>query len=113
MIRPATIHDVPRISDIINSHAERGKMLFKSYAQLFEALRDFAVYEIEGKLEVAGRFDFSSLISDKSRNFIPLFEAILTAILIPNIKVESPGILFNREQIDLMALVTQRAKDEK
>jgi hypothetical protein len=71
------------------------------------------VYEIEGKLEIAGRFDFSSLISDKSRNFIPLFEAVLTAILIPNIKVESPGILFNREQIDLMALLTQRAKDEK
>jgi hypothetical protein len=71
------------------------------------------VYEIEGKLEVAGRFDFSALISDKARNFIPLFEATLTAILIPNIKVESPGILFNREQIDLMALLTQRAKDEK
>jgi hypothetical protein len=48
-----------------------------------------------------------------ARNFIPLFEATLTAILIPNIKVESPGILLNREQIDLMALLTQRAKDEK
>ena len=48
MIRPATIHDVPRIRDIINAHAELGKMLFKSYAQIYEALRDFAVYEIEG-----------------------------------------------------------------
>ena len=45
MIRPATIHDVPRIQEIINCHAELGKMLFKSFAQLFEALRDFAVYE--------------------------------------------------------------------
>ena len=44
MIRNATIHDVPRISDIINSHAELGRMLFKSYAQLFEDLRDFAVH---------------------------------------------------------------------
>jgi amino-acid N-acetyltransferase len=50
LIRPATIHDVPKISDIINSHAERGKMLFKSYAQLFEDLRDFAVYETEGQV---------------------------------------------------------------
>jgi amino-acid N-acetyltransferase len=50
VIRRATIHDVPSISDIINSHAERGKMLFKSYAQLFEALRDFAVYELEGQV---------------------------------------------------------------
>ena len=48
MIRPATIHDVPRISDIINSHAELGKMLFKSYAQLFESIRDFAVYVDDG-----------------------------------------------------------------
>ena len=46
MIRNATIHDVPKISDIINSHAELGKMLFKSYAQLFEGLRDFAVCEL-------------------------------------------------------------------
>ena len=50
MIRPATIHDVPRISQIVNSHAELGKMLFKSYAQLYESLRDFAVYEINGRV---------------------------------------------------------------
>lgn len=48
MIRPATIHDVPRIQAIINSHAELGKMLFKSLAQLFEDLRDFGVYEESG-----------------------------------------------------------------
>ena len=47
MIRPATIHDVPRIQEVINSHAELGRMLFKSLAQLFEDLRDFAVYEDE------------------------------------------------------------------
>jgi amino-acid N-acetyltransferase len=44
MIRAATIHDVPRIQEIINSHAELGKMLFKSVAQIYESLRDFAVY---------------------------------------------------------------------
>src|SRR5688572_12964259 len=44
MIRPATIHDIPRIQEIINSHAELGRMLFKSYAQLYEDLRDFAVH---------------------------------------------------------------------
>ena len=47
MIRSATIHDVPRIQQIINSHAELGRMLFKSLAQLYEDLRDFAVYEAE------------------------------------------------------------------
>ena len=50
MIRPATVHDVSRIAEIINSHAELGKMLFKSYAQLYETLRDFAVYEKDNKV---------------------------------------------------------------
>jgi len=50
MIRPATIHDVPRLQEIINSHAELGKMLFKSFAQLYEDVRDFAVYEKNGKV---------------------------------------------------------------
>ena len=48
MMRSATIHDVPRIQEIICAHAELGKMLFKSYAQLYEDLRDFGVYETEG-----------------------------------------------------------------
>ena len=72
-----------------------------------------SVYEIEGKLEVTGRFDFVTLISDKTRNFVPLFDASLSAILIPNLKVESPGILFNREKIDMLALLNQRVKEEK
>ncbi len=55
MIRPATIHDVPHIAQIINAHAGLGKMLFKSYAQLFEGLRDFAVHESEdGKGTIVG-----------------------------------------------------------
>src|SRR5438874_1619073 len=50
MIRPATIHDVPRIGQIINFHAELGRMLFKSYSQLYEGLRDFGVYEERGRV---------------------------------------------------------------
>ena len=72
-----------------------------------------SVYEIEGKLEVAGRFDFATLISDRTRNFVPIFDAVLSAILIPNLKVESPGILFNREKVDVLALLNQRVKEEK
>jgi len=71
------------------------------------------VYELEGKLEVGGRFDFSVMIADKGRNFIPLYEAVLTAILIPNLKVECPAILFNREKVELLALLGQRVKEEK
>jgi hypothetical protein len=71
------------------------------------------VYEIEGKIEVAGRFDFAVMITDKTRNFIPVYEAVLTAILIPNLKAESPGILVNREKVDTLALIGQRVKEDK
>src|ERR1041384_4493332 len=50
MIRAATVHDVPQIAEVINAHAELGRMLFKSYAQLYEDLRDFAVCEKDGKI---------------------------------------------------------------
>ena len=71
------------------------------------------IFEIEGKLQVAGRFDFVSLIADKTRNFIPIFDATLTAILLPNLKVESSGILFNREKLEMLAFLNQRAKEDK
>lgn len=68
------------------------------------------VYEIDGKLELPGRFDFSALMAEGSRDFIPIFDAVLNAILIPNLRVESPGMLFNRKQADLLALLGQRVK---
>jgi len=71
------------------------------------------VFEIEGKLQVAGRFNFATMITEKTRNFIPMFDATLTAILLPNLKVQSPGILFNREKVDLLAFLSQRAKEDR
>jgi amino-acid N-acetyltransferase len=35
------------MQEIINSHAELGKMLFKSLAELYEGLRDFAVFQTD------------------------------------------------------------------
>jgi len=71
------------------------------------------MFEIEGTLEIPGRFDFAALMNDGARVFIPVFNATLTAILIPNLRIESPGMLLNREQIDLLALIGQRVKEEK
>jgi len=50
MIRNATVHDVPTMCMVINQHAEIGKMLFKNHQQLYEGLRDFAVWEEKGKV---------------------------------------------------------------
>ncbi len=47
-IRPATVRDVPRIAELISVFAQRGKMLFRSHAELYETVRDFFVAELEG-----------------------------------------------------------------
>jgi hypothetical protein len=66
------------------------------------------VYELQGTLEWAGRFDFSTIMVEGSRDFVPIYNSMLTAILIPALKVESPAVLFNRRQVDLLALTSQR-----
>jgi len=70
------------------------------------------MFEIEGIMELPGRFDFNSLITDGTREFLPIFNATLTAILIPSLRIESAGMLVNRNQVDLMALLNQRVKPE-
>jgi hypothetical protein len=70
------------------------------------------MFEIEGIMELPGRFDFNSLITEGTREFLPVFNATVTGILIPNLRVESAGMLINRNQVDLMALLNQRVKPE-
>ena len=69
------------------------------------------VYELQGTLEWAGRFEFSSVMVEGSRDFVPIYNSRLTAVLIPALKVESPAVLFNRRQVDLLALASQRIDD--
>ncbi len=70
------------------------------------------MFEIDGTMELPGRFDFTSLMADGTREFIPVFNATLTGILLPNLRVESAGMLVNRNQVDLIALLNQRVKPE-
>lgn len=44
-IRPATVRDVPAIADLIGDFASRGRMLFRSHAELYETIRDFFIAE--------------------------------------------------------------------
>jgi len=43
LIRHATMTDVPEIHRLITCHAEYNRMLFRSYADLYEHVRDFFV----------------------------------------------------------------------
>ena len=71
------------------------------------------MFEVEGIMELPGRFDFTSLMTEGTREFIPIFNATLTGVLIPNLRVETAGMLINRLQVELLALLNQRVKPEK
>jgi hypothetical protein len=68
------------------------------------------VYELEGTFEWAGRFDFATVMVEGTREFVPLYNATLTATLIPQLRIESPAILFNRRHVDLLAQITEKKK---
>jgi hypothetical protein len=66
------------------------------------------VYELQGTLEWTGRFDFATIMVEGIRDFVPLYDATLTAILIPQLKIESPALLFNRRHVDLLGLLSEK-----
>lgn len=49
-IRSAKISDVEAICSLINSYAERDKMLFRSLADIYENLQAFTVAELDGNV---------------------------------------------------------------
>jgi len=70
------------------------------------------MFEVEGIMELPGRFDFGALTIEGAREFIPILKATLTGFLFTNLRVESGGILVNRRWIDLIALLTQRVPQQ-
>ncbi len=47
-IRPARMGDIPAMAELINYHAERGRMLHRSRAYLYERVRNFWVCQMDG-----------------------------------------------------------------
>ncbi len=58
------------------------------------------VYEIQGTLEYAGRFEFPAILGDGTNDFLVLYDATLTAALFPAMHQEAQAILINRKFID-------------
>lgn len=50
MLRKAQIKDVKEIQKLLTFFANRGDMLSRSLSELYEAIRDFYIYEEEGRL---------------------------------------------------------------
>jgi hypothetical protein len=61
-------------------------------------------YDITGILEWSGRFEFSALITEGTSYFIIVYDAVLTASLHSEIKLESPVMLLNRSFLETLII---------
>ncbi|WP_243371928.1 N-acetyltransferase [Geotalea sp. SG265] len=50
MLRKAEISDVKEIQKLLTFYASRGDMLSRSLAELYESIRDFNIFEIDGRI---------------------------------------------------------------
>lgn len=66
-------------------------------------------YELRGIVEAPGKFSFGALMFEGDSIFIPLYNGELGAILFPTVKGESPAMVFNRNMVDAIGLLS---KDE-
>ncbi len=61
-------------------------------------------YDIAGTIEWSGRFEFSALISEGTSHFFMVYDAIITAPLYAELKIESPVILLNRDYLESLII---------
>ena len=54
MIRKATVGDVKAIHRLLKNHADRGELLPRALSDLYDALRDFSVFEEESGGSIIG-----------------------------------------------------------
>jgi hypothetical protein len=65
-------------------------------------------YDITGTIEWSGRFEFSALITEGTSYFIIIYDAVLTAPLYPDIRLEAPVMLLNRSFLETL-IITKKA----
>jgi hypothetical protein len=57
------------------------------------------VYEIDGIYEWNGRLDLAVIMRQDASSFVPLYDASLGAIFFPDLLIQSPVLLFNRDYL--------------
>lgn len=65
------------------------------------------VYEIEGTYEWNGRLDLAVIMRKDGSSFVPLYDASLGAILFPDLFIQSPVLLFNRDFLSTLVRIDE------
>jgi hypothetical protein len=63
------------------------------------------VFEMDGVFEWSERFDLHAIMVEGTRDFLPLYDVELRTIVLKAFRMESPAVLFNRTQVDALALL--------
>ncbi len=71
-----------------------------------------SVYEFDGIMELAGRFDFATLMAESILSFVPLYQVSIDAIHVPDMHLDSQNVLLNGRYIDVMTFSGQRTPSE-
>jgi amino-acid N-acetyltransferase len=88
-IRHAVVQDAQTICELINYHAERGRMLHRSLESIYECIRDFQVAEQDGEIVGCVAVDtywghlaeIRSLAVDESHRGRNIGEALIAAAI--------------------------------
>ena len=99
-VRSAKISDVKTIYSLINSYAERDKMLFRSTADIYKNLQAFIVAELDGNivgccaLEViwSDLAEIKSLAVDEANKGTGIGKMLVTASLEQAAELGLPGV---------------------
>jgi hypothetical protein len=67
-------------------------------------------FELQGQIQSGGRFDFGALMFEGESPFIPLFDAIIAALLFPRVKAQAPALLFNRKMVQGISLIPTESR---
>lgn len=99
---------VSRVEDLgPQSIARAGYVQTRRYPSFLTAQN----YELEGEIEWQGRFEFGLLMKEGTSNFIPIYDAKISGIIIPTLQIDTPAALFNRNQVDIFGLLKQRQEE--
>lgn len=64
------------------------------------------LFEIQGTLEWAGRFELAAMLTTGAGDFYPLYESKLKAIEHQELELDSPALIFNRRKLDLVSFLS-------